>query len=61
MKNKIKELRKELGMSQAELSDKTNVSRQTINAIENDKYYPTLSLAFKLAKCLNVTVDELFS
>ncbi|RXK17772.1 helix-turn-helix transcriptional regulator [Macrococcus sp. DPC7161] len=61
MKNKIKELRKQIGMSQAELSKKMEVSRQTINAIENDKYDPTLSLAFKLAKCFNVTVDELFS
>lgn len=61
LKNKIKELRKQIGMSQAELSEKMEVSRQTINAIENDKYDPTLSLAFKLAKCFNVTVDELFS
>jgi len=36
------------------------VSRQTINAIENNKYDPTLSLAFKLAKALDVTVDKLF-
>ncbi|WP_414055009.1 helix-turn-helix transcriptional regulator [Macrococcus equi] len=61
MKNKIRELRKELGMSQAELCEETNVSIQTIDAIENDKYDTTLSLAFNLAKCLNVTVDELFS
>lgn len=61
LKNKIKELRKQIGMSQAVLSEKMEVSRQTINAIENDKYDPTLSLAFKLAKCFNVTVDELFS
>lgn len=61
MKNKIRELRKELGISQAELSEKLNVSRQTINAIENDKYDPTLSLAFKLAEVFKITVDELFS
>ncbi|MBQ5153301.1 helix-turn-helix transcriptional regulator [Macrococcoides caseolyticum] len=61
MKNKIRELRKDLGISQAELSQRLNVSRQTINAIENDKYDPTLSLAFKLAKIFNVTVDDLFS
>ncbi|MEK4758613.1 transcriptional regulator [Macrococcoides caseolyticum] len=61
MKNKIRELRKDLGISQAELSQKLNVSRQTINAIENDKYDPTLSLAFKLANIFNVTVDDLFS
>ncbi|RPF56545.1 helix-turn-helix transcriptional regulator [Abyssicoccus albus] len=61
MKNKIRYLRKELNMSQAELGERIKVSRQTINAIENDKYDPTLSLAFKLAKEFNITVDELFS
>jgi len=47
-------------LSQDELAQKCNVSRQTINAIENNKYDPTLSLAFNLAKELKVTVDELF-
>jgi len=47
-------------LSQDELAKKCNVSRQTINAIENNKYDPTLSLAFNLAKELKVTVDELF-
>ena len=60
MKNVIKTRRKELGFSQEELAKKCNVSRQTINAIENDKYDPTLSLAFKLSKELLITVDELF-
>ncbi|MDW4517644.1 helix-turn-helix transcriptional regulator [Staphylococcus saprophyticus] len=61
MKNKIKVYRKRTGVSQENLSEKLGVSRQTINAIENDKYDPSLSLAFKLAKLFNVTVDELFS
>ena len=61
LKNKIRELRKMKNISQAELSKSVGVSRQTINAIENDKYDPTLSLAFKLAKQFDVTVDELFS
>ena len=61
MKNIIRDRRKELGLSQEELAKKCNVSRQTVNAIENDKYDPTLSLAFNLAKELNVTVDELFT
>lgn len=60
MKNVIRTRRKELGFSQEELAKKCNVSRQTINAIENDKYDPTLSLAFKLSKELNITVDKLF-
>ena len=59
--NKIKVYRKRTGVSQENLSEKLGVSRQTINAIENDKYDPSLSLAFKLAKLFDVTVDELFS
>ncbi len=60
MKNIIRNRRKELGFSQDELAKKCDVSRQTINAIENNKYDPTLSLAFKLSKELHITVDELF-
>lgn len=61
MKNVIRNKRKELGLSQEELAKKCGVSRQTVNAIENDKYDPTLALAFSLAKELGTTVDELFS
>ena len=53
MKNKIKELRKSIKISQQELADRCNVTRQTINAIENEKYDPSLQLAFDLAKNLN--------
>ena len=60
MKNTIRELRKEKKLSQDELAKLCNVTRQTINAIENNKYDPTLSLAFKLAYLLGVTVDGLF-
>ena len=60
MENKIRIKRKELGISQEELAVKCRVSRQTINAIENNKYDPTLSLAFSLANVLGITVDELF-
>ncbi|QIL46853.1 helix-turn-helix transcriptional regulator [Vagococcus coleopterorum] len=60
MKNIIKERRKPLNISQDDLAKKCQVSRQTINAIENDKYDPTLSLAFKLAEVLETTVDDLF-
>jgi putative transcriptional regulator len=60
MKNRIRELRKERNISQEELAKRCEVSRQTINAIENDKYDPSLSLAFKLAKHLQTTVDRLF-
>ena len=60
MKNIIRELRKNNGLRQEDLAKEVGVTRQTIIAIENDKYDPTLSLAFALAKVLAVTVDELF-
>ena len=60
MENTIREKRKERGMSQEELARRCGVSRQTINAIENNKYDPTLSLAFHLARELETTVDQLF-
>jgi len=60
LKNRIRELRKELKISQDELARLCEVSRQTINAIENEKYDPSLTLAFKLAKHLHTTVDRLF-
>jgi len=60
MKNRIKELRKQKGYRQEDLADAVNVSRQTIIAIENDKYNPTLELAMKLARYLNTRVEELF-
>ena len=61
MENRIRERRKELGLSQEELAKRCGVSRQTVNAIENNKYDPTLSLAFHLARELHLTVDELFT
>lgn len=60
MENIIRKRRKEIGLSQEELAKKCGVSRQTVNAIENNKYDPTLMLAFNLAKELNTTVDKLF-
>ncbi|GLI85421.1 helix-turn-helix transcriptional regulator [Rossellomorea marisflavi] len=60
MHNQIKELRKKLRISQDELAKRCKVTRQTINAIENDKYDPTLQLAFKLSIHLKTSVDELF-
>ena len=60
MKNRIRELRKSAKLSQEELAKLCNVTRQTINAIENDKYDPTLQLAFNIAAVLDTTVDELF-
>ena len=61
MENIIRQRRKELGLSQEELAKRCGVSRQTVNANENNKYDPTLALAFRLAGELQVTVDQLFS
>ena len=60
VENKIREMRREKGLLQEQLAKKCGVSRQTINAIENNKYDPTLTLAFHLAGVLGTTVDELF-
>ena len=60
MDNTIRQRRKERGISQEELAVKCGVSRQTVNAIENNKYDPTLTLAFHLPQELGTTVDELF-
>ena len=57
MKNQIRDLRREQGLSQEELARRCGVSRQTINAIENNKYDPTLALAFHLAAELGVRVE----
>ena len=57
----LKNLRKAKGFSQEELAKRCGVSRQTVNAIENNKYDPTLSLAFRLARELEMTVDGLFT
>lgn len=60
MKNRIKEIRRAMGYRQEDLAAALGVSRQTIIAIENDKYDPTLGLAMKLARYLRTTVEELF-
>ncbi|MCL2204737.1 MAG: helix-turn-helix transcriptional regulator [Defluviitaleaceae bacterium] len=60
MRNDIKTLRKKAGLRQEDLAERLGVSRQTIIAIENDKYNPTLELAMKLAKQLGKNVEEIF-
>ena len=52
MENRIKELRKQMGLRQEDLAQQLGVTRQTINAIENNKYNPTLELAMRLARLL---------
>ena len=60
MKNKIKTIRKELQLRQEDVASMVGVTRQTIIAIENDRYNPSLELAMKLAKLLNTPVEVLF-
>jgi len=60
MRNIIKQLRKDAGLRQEDMANELGVSRQTIIAIENDKYNPSLELAMKMAKLLNLHVDEIF-
>lgn len=60
MKNRIKVLRAELSISQDYLAQQLGVSRQTIHAIENNKYAPSLTLGMSIAKLFNKTVEEVF-
>ena len=58
--NRIKEKRGELGLTQAELAERCGVTRKTVNTVENGVFTPSALLAIKLAKSLNVPVEELF-
>lgn len=60
MKNKLKVLRAERDWSQAKLAEQVGVSRQTIIALEKDKYDPSLPLAFKLADLFNLPIEKIF-
>jgi putative transcriptional regulator len=60
MRNRIREERTKLGLSQAELGSELGVSRQTVIAIESGRYSPSLPLAFKIARFFNTTVDSMF-
>jgi putative transcriptional regulator len=60
MKNRIKVLRAERNMTQAELADEVQVSRQIINAIETGKFDPSLSLAFKISRLFELPVENIF-
>ena len=60
MKNRVREFRKKQELTQDELADLIGVSRQTINAIEKDKFDPSLPTAFKLSKLFKTSIEELF-
>ena len=60
IRNKLREFRARYRMTQEELARRVGVTRQTIIAIENGRYLPSLKLAFKLAKTFNVKIEDLF-
>lgn len=60
MVNRLRVLRAERGWSQADLAGRLNVSRQTINAIETEKYDPSLPLAFRISRLFNQPIESIF-
>lgn len=60
MKNRIPELRKQLGYTQQTMAEKLSVSRQTIISLENEKYNPSIMLAYQIAKLFGKTIEEVF-
>ena len=60
MKNRLKVLRAERDWTQANLADELGVSRQTVNAIEKGKFDPSLPLAFKIARLLDLSIEDIF-
>ena len=61
MKNCLRVLRAERNLSQADLAEKLDVSRQTVNAIETERYDPSIALAFKIAAVFGRTIEEIFT
>ncbi len=61
MKNRLRVLRAEQNLSQADLADKLDVSRQTVNAIETGRYDPSLPLAFRIAALFGRSIEEIFT
>jgi putative transcriptional regulator len=61
MKNHLRVLRAERNWSQADLAERLEVSRQSVNAIETGKFDPSLPLAFKLARLFNTTIEAIFT
>jgi putative transcriptional regulator len=60
MNNRVRELRSDRGWSQADLAERLDVSRQTVNAIETGKYDPSLPLAFKIARLFELSIESIF-
>ena len=60
MKNRLEEIRKAKGITQEELANALEVSRQTVGSLENGRYNPSIILAFKIARFFEVTIEEVF-
>lgn len=60
MKNRLEELRREHGMTQEDLAEALEVSRQTVGSLENGRYNPSIILAFKAAQLFHTTIEEVF-
>ena len=60
MKNRIEAIRKERGILQEEFAKSMGVSRQTISSLENGRYNPSITLAYKIAKYFDMTIEEVF-
>ena len=60
MKSCVRQLREQFGWSQTELAERLDVSRQTVNAIETEKYDPSIKLAFKLAHLFELPIETIF-
>ena len=61
MKSRVRQLREQYGWSQAELAERLDVSRQTVNAIETEKYDPSIKLAFKISRLFELPIEAIFS
>lgn len=60
MRNRLEEIRKGKGITQEELANALEVSRQTIGSLENGRYNPSIKLAFKIARFFNISIEEIF-
>lgn len=60
MKNRLEEIRKERGIKQEELAAALEISRQTIGSLENGRYNPSITLAFKLARYFDMSIEDIF-
>jgi putative transcriptional regulator len=60
VKNRLEEIRKQSGIKQEELATALEVSRQTIGSLENGRYNPSITLAFKIARYFNMSIEEIF-